>query len=504
LWYHGAGGGIYCSGSSPAISNSVISGNRAAAGGGVYSATSSPTLTGCTITENEVYRDGFSSGGGLYLALSEDYSPTILDTTISWNVADGYGGGVQMYGNSGTSWSMTDCAISDNYSWEWGGGISLSGTNPVEISSCLIERNSTLGGSGEGGGGIHTGGPLTIVDSTIAENTAINHNGGGIFVGTSPTTITRCEFLGNIALDRGGGIWLGNGPATITNCNFLGNASGDGAGLYCVGPSPNVSVVHCTFSGNTATYSGGAIASLYGASPTLSNSILWGNSAGYEGQEISVGTSLEIRGGLRARTAYEVWESLLALLAEPSTTTVSHSDIQGGESSVFVCDVCTLNWLPGNIDSDPLFIGGGDHHLQPASPCIDQGSDAGVSEDIDGDIRPLLAGFDIGSDEYSAACWDLDEDGYPDQRCGGTDCDDSNFYVNPGQTEVPNNGIDDDCDPLTPDVPSTPWGAANIPESSTIGSIDLKHSGLFNVMGILLLPFGWIAAMRRKRKYDIA
>jgi len=120
---------------------------------------------------------------------------------------------------------------------------------------------------------------------------------------------------------------------------------------------------HCTISNNTvSSYGfGGGIACRYCGALEITNSILW---------EDSAGTDPEI-------------------YVNPGSPTVTYSDVQGGWPGT------------GNIDSNPIFVGGGDYHLSSFSPCIDAGTDAGVYVDIDGDVRPLGAGFDMGADEVS-------------------------------------------------------------------------------------------------------
>jgi hypothetical protein len=106
---------------------------------------------------------------------------------------------------------------------------------------------------------------------------------------------------------------------------------------------------------------GGGICSI-ARSPTVVNSILWGDTVGGSPSEIYL---------------------------EGSTINITYSDIQGGWAGT------------GNIDADPLFVGGGDYHLKTGSPCIDTGTSVGApAYDIDGLPRPQGSGYDMGAYEY--------------------------------------------------------------------------------------------------------
>ena len=69
-------------------------------------------------------------------------------------------------------------------------------------------------------------------------------------------------------------------------------------------------------------------------------------------------------------------------------------------------------------------------------PGADEVCDNGIDDDCDDDI----------DDNDLDCCWDADGDGYKDELCGGTDCEDSEAAINPDAGEDCDDGIDNDCD----------------------------------------------------------
>ena len=101
-----------------------------------------------------------------------------------------------------------------------------------------------------------------------------------------------------------------------------------------------------------------------------------------------------------------------------------------------------------------------------------------------------------GDPVCSGECIDSDGDGYGDPASVSCtypdlDCDDTNPDVNPGMTEIPGNGLDDDCKPGTP-----AWGTP----ASLIAGAHEQHSRAGNYLLMLLLPLAMVLVWRGMRK----
>lgn len=225
----------------------------------------------------------------------------------------------------------------------------------------------------------------TIMNCIITENT-----GGGIFSQYGSISVYHSIITANgNAMTIGGGILLNEGSnAKIVNCIIGNNLADKGGGLYG-DEHDGMKVTNCTFAYNNATSYGGGIVSASDSSVNITNSILWSNTAP-EGAQLWIGY----------------------LLSSGSSATVSFSDIElkGEVAGIYVepDPGNTLNWGPGNIDKNPLFVGPGDLHLLIGSPCIDAGNNLAPdlpTEDIDGDSRIMDGNgdgqpvVDMGADE---------------------------------------------------------------------------------------------------------
>jgi parallel beta-helix repeat protein/predicted outer membrane repeat protein len=185
-----------------------------------------------------------------------------------------------------------------------------------------------------GGRGVPLTGPVKcrILNCIITRNTAI-YDGGGVYILASSPTITNCTITDNKSRS-GGGSYCSGSNAVIHNCLFSGN-SAQSAGGAVYNYQGNLSLTNVTVAENSAKSSGGALYCGYSGKPTITNSILYFNSAP-EGPEIAL-------------APYDRDPSLLNLA-------VSYSNIRGGYSAVWNYRGAVVDWGPGNIDVEPYFV----------------------------------------------------------------------------------------------------------------------------------------------------
>ncbi|MBK7976779.1 MAG: thrombospondin type 3 repeat-containing protein [Deltaproteobacteria bacterium] len=116
--------------------------------------------------------------------------------------------------------------------------------------------------------------------------------------------------------------------------------------------------------------------------------------------------------------------------------------------------------VPGNgVDDDcnaattDCLDGDGDGYSPSGGSCGPVDCNDGNSNVNPGHAEVYGNGVNDDCNAATPDCVDADSDGYSASGgvCGAVDCVDSNANVNPGKTEVPGNGLDDDCNAGTSD-----------------------------------------------------
>ena len=146
-----------------------------------------------------------------------------------------------------------------NHSGNTGGAI-YAGPTTVIGPNTLFTNNSS--GNNASGGAIYFSTPDSemtlkrVTGATFIGNTSGKY-GGAIFDNGSEMQISDCTFESNTADSEGGAIHCAiYSDVTIEDSTFTGNESGNAGAITLRGTEAEIS--GCTFSGNTATGSGGA------------------------------------------------------------------------------------------------------------------------------------------------------------------------------------------------------------------------------------------------------
>ncbi|MEO7433337.1 MAG: choice-of-anchor Q domain-containing protein [Dokdonella sp.] len=198
------------------------------AGGGCVASAGYMTLDHAEVSGCYAGGEG-AYGGGIYA-----YSLTMLDSTLSGNVAKGvhpaagtaaFGGGAFVYSMALNASTVTgNRAVHDvnpgRSSYDIGGALVTVVGGPIIDST--IDSNY----SQERGGGVAAFNPVSVANSTISGNVAANGIGGG-FLMRWPSTIelNSATVAGNHANGGGGGVWIGIAGSLMNSSIVAGNTS---------------------------------------------------------------------------------------------------------------------------------------------------------------------------------------------------------------------------------------------------------------------------------------
>ena len=231
-------------------------------------------------------------------------------------------------------------------------------------------------------------------------NGSASGNAGGVYCESVSATISNCVIVGNAASGNGGAVYQG----TFINCTLANNVllSGGwgGAAYYSV-------LINCRLTGNLSSYRGGGSGFSY-----LTNCVLSGNRAGSFGGATDGSTLVNCT--VTGNTAHEAGggcsgDRLFNCIVYYNNIELPNTALSNYIASLNMTNCCTSP-LPfygtGNITNPPFFANpvGGDYHLNAASPCINAGINAFVTNviDLDGNPRVVAGTVDMGAYEFPA------------------------------------------------------------------------------------------------------
>lgn len=419
------GTGLYTWGDTVTLENNRIVANSSENGSGGVAASATFTLTltdtlfqdnvgesggGARVSGHPTYLayntfqgNTGGSGGGLYVGLDADL--ILGHNSFLSNTATGYGGG--LYADIGTghaqtmTWNLFEGNVAGQDNGYTGGGawiLSSPGARLVFSHNRVLNNIASRGTHPSRGGGLYVSGPAWLLDNLFQGNWANTNSksagdGGGLYV-VGPAWLERNRILDNRASQTGdwggyytaygGGLYILRGVVTMTNNIVAGNLCcvncwselfyTDGDGIYLGGQtSPDETQLRMYH--NTLADNGINAIRNESAAITMSHTI-------FSGQARNLRNTAREGGFPPPSVAadYTLWYPAMKIDHRAGTLVHTH-DFTG-----------TPDFVSTPLDN---------YHLGPASQAIDRGPGAGITTDIDGQLRPVGVGYDLGADEYT-------------------------------------------------------------------------------------------------------
>ncbi len=319
--------------------------------------TNGAVLAGFTLTNGgtrlagDVERE--QSGGGVWCPST---NALVTNCVLVNNSARQRGGGVH-------GGLLRDCTLTNNFVSYLGGGAYGS----VLIDCALVDNRAFSPEDGNGGGA-----ELSILIHCTLRGNRSGEGGGG----ASHSTLHHCSLLFNQAGEEGGGARA----CTLNYCLLAANSAPSGGG------ADQSTLNHCVLEGNSATTVGGGA-----TSSDLNHCTVVGNSAG----TMAGG----VHGSLLFGRPRELNNCIIFYNNAPLNPNFE------GMVLNFSCTTPMPTNGSGNITNAPLFSFDEEDdapRLQSNSPCINAGHNAYVTDGLDLDGLPRIAGgtVDMGAYEF--------------------------------------------------------------------------------------------------------
>ncbi len=266
------GGAFLTYGAEPIITNTTFASNTAWIGGAISNESASVSMSDCVLKDNV----SISNGGAMHnIASSPEISDSIFfNNTCGTTLEAGQGGAI--FSEDSSSPSIASCKFVTNSANDTGGAV-ISNQSGINISDSVFADNTANWG---GGMAVHDAlGSVTIDGNWFYGNTAAQ-SGGALDTMSCDSLISASVFADNSALNGGAVSVRGDGDVTFQTSLLAGNhavgAGAVGAGVN-ISSSSQTDLVNCTFVGNEAQTTGGAIEDAGTGVISVINSIFWGD-----------------------------------------------------------------------------------------------------------------------------------------------------------------------------------------------------------------------------------